>query len=390
MLGGVKGKLCQHLGSLLQQSVASNPSTAPPSWPEDLMVDGVAPAAQWHGISGYVYRYLRNWERLPPGERAALEAQYLRGMRTHLVALADLAQLSELLDAQRADWLLVKGPVLAEAMHAEAYLRTYRDLDILVRGAHLESVLDATRQAGCRLLDRNWRLLRDEMKGEIHLRLWRGTVMDLHWHLVNDRDVRSSFTVPTSALFERCRRVSLHGLAVPTLGVTDTLLHLGMHTILSGGDRLLWYKDIERAVVADSPDWDDIVQESRRWGVHLLLGMALQRADRLLRTPVPRDVIRSLLTAHMWRVTSGAFWVSPERADGTGSLDRIVCRGTRATAPDSLREVARRSVRWLSNRGRPDQRAPDMLFDPANPRSALYEAPAEADRRAFFEAVTSS
>ena len=53
-------------------------------------------------------------------------------------------------------------------------------------------------------------------------------------------------------LFGRARRVSLDGPEVLTLDPADTLLQLAVHAGLSGGAKLAWLKDIDRA--AADPD----------------------------------------------------------------------------------------------------------------------------------------
>ena len=137
----------------------------------------------------------------------------------------------------------MKGPVLAEHCYPAAELRTYEDLDLLVRPRDFEVTIDALEHAGFDLVDRNWALIRDERRAQLHLRLPMGTIADVHWHLLNRGSVRRAFAVPTDELFARSRTLDVAGTTVSTLGRVDTLLHLCLHATLSGGDRLIWSKD---------------------------------------------------------------------------------------------------------------------------------------------------
>src|SRR5207253_9544262 len=112
--------------------------------------------------------------------------------------------------------------------------------------------------AECDVLDRNWRRIRREMRGQVHMTARYGTAVDVHWHLLNRGSVRSAFRVEMDELFERSRRVSLDGPQVLTLDPIDTLLHLALHAGLSGGRKLSWLKDIERAAGDETIDWSEL------------------------------------------------------------------------------------------------------------------------------------
>ena len=140
----------------------------------------------------------------------------------------------------------MKGPAIAERLYPSPDLRVYDDLDIVVAPADFSRAIDAFEASGLELLDRNWDLIRREGRGQLHLRLPLGTLADIHWHLLNREVVRNAFDVLVEPLFERARQIDLLGSPTRTLDPVDTLLHLGIHAALSGADRLLWLKDLER------------------------------------------------------------------------------------------------------------------------------------------------
>ena len=97
------------------------------------------------------------------------------------------------------------------------------------------------------MLDRNWRVIRREMRGQVHMTARFGTSADVHWHLINRASVRGSFAIDMDELFARARRVSLDGPDVLTLDPSRHAAATGLHAGLSGGTKLAWLKDIERA-----------------------------------------------------------------------------------------------------------------------------------------------
>lgn len=115
-------------------------------------------------------------------------------------------------------------------------------------------------------------------------------VVDLHWDLLNRAEVRHAFAVPTSQVITRSVVVEIDGVPVRTLDPVDTVLHLALHGCLSGGHRLGWLVDIDRAVRSLDPRWELLVDRAGQWKARSATGLMLVRAQRLYGTPVPSCV----------------------------------------------------------------------------------------------------
>jgi hypothetical protein len=137
----------------------------------------------------------------------------------------------------------VKGPALAAVAYRRPDLRAYKDLDLLVPAPVFEDAVRLLEANGIPLLDRNWTLVSHEVRGQLHLQLPMGTVTDLHWHLVNQ--YRDRLRIPMGELFDRSRRVEVGGRPVSVLDPVDGLIHICLHAALSGGERLIWLKDLD-------------------------------------------------------------------------------------------------------------------------------------------------
>lgn len=354
---------------------------------ESLDLAAVAAAARFHGVTGCVYRSLQP-ETSTPGA-AVLVEDYRSDVDRHLRALGDLARLGRALDDRGIDWLVVKGPVLAEVVYPRSDLRGYNDLDVVIRGHDMAEALAAVEGTGGHLVDRNWPLLNRLQIGELLLRLHHGTLLDLHWHLLNEATTRRVFSVPMADLTARARPVRLGTVSARTLDATDTLLHLGFHGSLSGGDRLVWLKDVERAVAANPPDWDALVARARAWGVGPPVALALARSRALLGAAVPDGLPETLAQGRAWLTLAAAAdrLSPPARASGNRSPSRIVSRAARRDGASSAAELARRLVRAASQRGRLSATPPTPDTDPDSPGSAHHPLGTAADRQAFLDAV---
>ena len=173
--------------------------------------------------------------------------------------------------------------------------------------------------------------------------------MDLHWHLVNDVRVRRHLAIDTAGLIARRRQIDLGiPIRVHTTGDVDTLVHLAFHAQMSGGDRLVWLKDLDLLVRGQAPDWPAVVDRARSWQVALPVAIVLAKVRQRLATPVPSAALDELATSKTWRAISAAssWLVPPGTTSGEGSVDRIVSRAARADLPTSLGELSRRIRRW--------------------------------------------
>ena len=352
------------------------------------MLEVVPQAAWFHGTVAYTYEAVRN---LGLPEKAVNDLRFLRDRTAmlHLRTLTDLAYLESALGDADIPWMVFKGPTLAEPVHGSAQHRSYGDLDVLVPGSSLRQALSALEATGSRLTDRNWSLIDDHFKGEVHLALPSGTQLDLHWHLFNDPTRRELFPVSIDELFTRSREVNVSGRAVRTLSLADTVVYVSMHTLHSGGDRLIWLKDIERLLALAEVEPTEVASRARAWRAEIAVVSALHRTELTFGPVAHADTLRKSCGEHRaWMALASRAWRrSPaEREDGQGSLGRIISRSIRRTQAECFRELLRRGILHLRHRREEPEEGPRQ-FPAEDPRSARFESGGEARREAFLQRV---
>ena len=347
-------------------------------------VDGhdLLAAARRHRVSGCVSASVRHLPGvLPPQVEAAFEADARTQLAEHMRALGVVVHLlKRALDPVLGPWGVVKGPVLSGFVYDRPDLRSYRDVDVLVRPEELGVAVTALEAEGCELLDRNWTLLQREMLGELHLLTPNGMVVDLHWSLHNRERLRRTFPAPTGELLDRGAEVLLAGSPVRTLDPLDTLVHLTLHAAMSGGDLLVWLKDIEQAWGHVEPDQlPDRVEE---WRARLPVSAMLSRTARVLGLNIgelspsltlPRTVAGPLSAVEArWDFVTGG---------DTGSSSRLLTRALRRDAVSTFMETGRRAAAHLRHRGHDRRDRPDQ------PTSVLFDSGGPEGRRAYLEQV---
>lgn len=349
--------------------------------PEALVASAVR-----HGVAGYLWATavrLTDSGVVDVLDRVGLstirQEQFGRQVRLG----AELVTIGHALDQAGIPWAAIKGPVLAELVHGRPDLRTSVDLDLLVSPDRLVDAVECLEAQGSVLLERNWPALRKVLPGELHMKSPAGTPIDLHWHVVHEARARADAAMSTDLLLARTREVVMSGGAVPTLDPVDTLLHLCVHAALSGGDRLIWLVDIDRALVA--ADLDLSAQRAISMRVGPAVELMLRRTRNCLGSPVGDEYLRSLVPEYGWRWASAASAAAPpvHRARGGGSVAHLVARATRADARSSEIEMLRRTQEWLRNGATADSSRSTNWWDESNPSSMMFDA-GEPDGLARF------
>jgi hypothetical protein len=250
----------------------------------------VESAGFMHKVTPAVFVHLHGAGDAPPELIAPLIRTYHSQLVRHQHILEDLAGLATTLDDAGIVWATMKGPVLAERLWTRPDLRLYFDLDILVERRSFRETLGVLIDAGVAVLKQDWVFIENKTRAEVSLRLPKGTALDFHWHVVNDKRQRSQFTFPIAEMLSRTVHVKVGDATVPTLDPSDTLLHLAYHTAHSGGHRLMWLKDIERATANPELDWPQTLKRAHAYGVALPLAIVLARTGRVIgfECPPPR------------------------------------------------------------------------------------------------------
>lgn len=331
-----------------------------------------------HKIAPAVYLHLREDPEAPAELVEPMLERYQQQMVRQLQVQADLAHISNVLGDAGLRWLTMKGPALAEHLWSRPDLRQYIDLDILVDRRSFGAVLDTLIAAGAEMVDQNWEMIERQVRAEVSLRLPNGTSLDLHWNLVNSPVLRKDFRFETAELLARSIEIKIGSVSAPTLDPADTLLHLAYHTAHSGGHRLMWLKDVERAASNPDLDWAETLTRARRDGIALPLAVVLARSGEVVgfeKTP-PAAALRPARRTAWGMFAAGVDRWSPAPVLPDDKLSgQIAFKNTRRSSPASI-AAAITSLK--------DRRA--VAFDPK--QNPLYiEAGGEAARAAYLRIV---
>ena len=316
----------------------------PPSVPPGLRAEPAAFAAavRYHRLAPLAHVLLRDGE---PNLAEELRPDRDQARAMHLHATTLLGHLGELLDG--VGWVVFKGPVLSELAHPVPGLRSYKDLDLLVRPADLREVSLRLHGAGWTIADFEDMLRNPALPGEMHWRSPSGVLMDLHWSMINMADRRRRLAVSTTDLLDRREQVPLGFASAHTLDPVDGLLHVCLHAALTGANKLLYLVDAQR-MAARITDWALVGARAADWKVSPHVALVLHRAHRCLGGDLPQGLDRVLGSSAAFRaLTAAVDRAAPvQRARTEPGVARLVARAVRPgalrTSVASARSVSRR------------------------------------------------
>jgi hypothetical protein len=344
----------------------------------------LAEAAAFHGVAPAVHRALGGGDAVSTDVTDALRDEFLRVVMTRQQVLADLADITSTLGSAGVEFLVVKGPSLAEVVYPDPLLRAYHDLDLVVRPAHLPRAVDALEGDGHVLVDANWDLLLARRPGEVHLTAPAGTVVDLHWNLLNAPDQRERCGVRTEDLFDRSVESVLGASSVRTLAPVDRLVYVALHACSSGGDRLVWVNDVGLCAGVESLDWSEVEARAAEWKVRTPLALMLARASRVRgEGGLARHVHPN---PYCWLDVAAGRMPPLEQTMGGRSPSRLVARAARDGAVTSAAELVRHGASWV-RQGAHLRQHDRIDRDPGSEYSPLHSSGGEAGRREFLAAV---
>ena len=375
---------CRRERRLLIDCVEAADGSAPqPRPPGNLNWDVFSSAAESHGVVGAAWLGVRH--AIPPN--AGMYDAYAAGRATHLALVEETHRAVHILTHAGIRCAVVKGVVLAETIYPRPDLRKSLDVDVLVEPARFAVAVRALEGAGYRLLERNWSLMKQLVPRAVRLLSPNGALVDLQWSLMPDAAMRYEGNAATT-LLDRARPVRIREVQVPTLDVADTFIHVCVHAVQSGADRLLWLEDVR--MVSSTLEPDEMRRRAREWSLVLPVAFALLRAGRVLRSrsnPSQIAMAQRLVPAGSWRVFSSAasrlpipcVW-NPE----AGSVVHSIGRAARRDPAQSNRELWRRAMARLRRRG---PNSLERFWTSEDPASVLYDANDAEHRDAYFEAV---
>ena len=253
------------------------------------------PLAEDHGVMGHLTASLH---KLGDGAVPASIKQTLLDRQREQVfyTLKLSAELFRILDqfaSQKIAALVVKGPVLAMQAYGDPAMRSYGDLDLLVRQRDIRCATELMLSAGYQSAVSIAAIDSGKIPGQyLFSRPEAKLLVELH----NDRTLRYfPRRLPLEKLFERQIRVRLDAHDAPALCVEDELVLICIHGAKHFWERLIWIADVAALITRQSSiDWRRVAESAKEVGAERMLHVGLHLAKKMLRMPLPPETMAAV------------------------------------------------------------------------------------------------
>lgn len=252
--------------------------------------------AEHHGVVPLLYQSVRGLSRnVPAAILEDLRKRYENNARRNLKFAADLFRILDSLDVHSIVSIPYKGPALAESVYGDLALRSFSDLDILVRRSDVVRAKTIVEELGYApslsltnaeeraYLATGYEYTFDGPGGR--------NMLELQWGIV-PRFYAVDFDC--GKFFARAVSASVSGRTVRTLSPEDLLLTLCVHAAKHAWGRLCWLRDIAGVLQAQEIEGSLVEQRAAELGISRMFHVTLLLAHRLLGANLPDPIGENL------------------------------------------------------------------------------------------------
>jgi len=258
--------------------------------PEKLSV--LLPAVDWsrllplvedHGVMGHLNASLHKLgdSAVPSSFKQTLVDRQREQIFYTLKLSAELFRILDQFASEKIPALVVKGPVLAMQAYGDPAMRSYGDLDLLVRQRDIRRATEVMTAAGYQAAVSLAAIDSGKIPGQY---LFSKQEAKLLVELHNDLTLRYfPRRLPLEKFFARQIRVRLDAHDAPALCVEDELVLICIHGAKHFWERLIWIADVAALVTRQSNiDWRGVTGSAKEVGAERMLHTGLRLAKNLL------------------------------------------------------------------------------------------------------------
>ncbi|UVI31620.1 nucleotidyltransferase domain-containing protein [Paenibacillus spongiae] len=274
-----------------------------------------------HRVYPLLYLHLKrlNSVHVPARVMNSLQAAYNKNTFHMLHLTAEMERVSRLLEEHRIRSLVLKGPVLAEALYGSLSHRTSKDLDILIPENKLEEAERVLIASGYRQDHEVPRVLNDLKMKTHHVSYThpeKEVQIEIHWRLNPSTVAEPAF----DELWNRRRSSAISGFPVYFLGSEDLFYYLTSHGARHGWFRLRWLADMDRLIRSPLHAASLLKLMQQHEGIHIG-GQAVLLASQLFMTPIPEPLRPLTSGGHSRRLARRALFIIKDVTNLQSSKD---------------------------------------------------------------------
>ena len=247
--------------------------------------------ADAHGMPGILAQRLQQaaFAEVPASARETLQARIRAQSLFTLSMTAELFRIFQKFSTAEVRSVLVKGPLISFLAYGDPSIRSYVDLDLLVRHRDIARAVESMLALGFHSDIPASAMRAGKIPGEyLFRRAGTQRVIELH----TEQTFRYyPKRMPIDDLFARSRTLVLDGRKIPVLSLEDEFVLNCIHGAKHFWERLMWVSDVA-AVINRHPelDWHKARHSAKQVGAERMLSVGILVGASLLRLKLPNAV----------------------------------------------------------------------------------------------------
>ncbi|GMK41160.1 hypothetical protein PCCS19_42160 [Paenibacillus sp. CCS19] len=239
-----------------------------------------------HRLYPIVYANINkyNLSFIPAQVTSQLNQMFVRNTMKMLQLTAVMEKVCHTMEQSDIQSLVLKGPVLAEALFGDFSLRTSKDIDLLVPEESFEQAEQLLLQLGFQPDEHVPRALNAVKRNKHHLSYTHPESriqVELHWRMSSDSFREFTF----AELWERRRQTKKTSKPVNYLGHEDLFTYLISHGARHAWFRLRWLADIE-CMMRSEMKWNTVSEYCRKLDLMHVAGQVMVLLSELFDVPL--------------------------------------------------------------------------------------------------------
>jgi hypothetical protein len=271
------------------RAALANLVAAGPNWP------AVIDAARRHGVSSLVLAGLQNCGAPVPTEiLGGLRRQSMQSAGRGLAQVEEIGRLAGVFRQAGIPMLVLKGPVLSEQLYGNPFLRSARDVDVIVapeqfRAADELLIAEGYRHGGRAYSNREFETYQRHIKEMEYVSETARVSVELHHRLTDNENL---LTCDFRSLFDTGDEVTVAGVPIVTLPRHMLQVYLCVHGASHGWQRLMWLTDFAAPLRGPAAATAALAQ-AEKFGLVPLMLHSLTLSHVWLGTSVPEEYLRA-------------------------------------------------------------------------------------------------
>lgn len=263
---------------------------------DELDWDWILKAAHTNGVWTILYHNLKAIcpEAVPHETLLTLQRAHLFNARRNLIFARELIRIIELFQESGIESVPFKGPTLAQAAYGDITLRSFSDLDIMIRKQDVLNAKDLLISRGyepqVELTHTQERML---LKNgcEYNFVLSDPAIpVEVHW-----RFHRSLYSVPfDEGIWSRLDTMNIDGMTINCFPPEDMVLALCSHATGHQWSQMKLVSDIAGLIERSQMDWKQLNMIASDMGLKRILHIGLLLAHNLLDAGLPEQMLSEI------------------------------------------------------------------------------------------------